>query len=94
MKKEGTHISSYTSHAVVLIALLSLTAVSVIITGWHIGAFTVAIALIIASIKVSTVIYNFMHVKHESRFIKLMVLGVFFVYTLVIVITFIDYYLR
>jgi cytochrome c oxidase subunit 4 len=94
MKNEGTHISSYTSHAIVLIALLVMTAVSVLITGWHIGAFTVAMALFIASIKVSIVIYNFMHVKYESRFIKLMVIGVFVVYALVILITFIDYYLR
>lgn len=94
MKNEETHISGYTSHVIVLIALLILTAISVLVTGWHIGAFTVAVALTIASIKVSIVIYNFMHVKYESRFIKLMVIGVFFVYALVIIITFIDYYLR
>jgi len=94
MKHDETHISSYTSNAIVLIALLVLTTISVLATGWHIGAFTVALALIIASIKVSIVIYNFMHVKHESRFIKLMIVGVFTVYALVIIITFIDYYLR
>jgi len=94
MKDEETHISSYTSNAIVLIALLILTTVSVLATGWHIGAFTVALALLIASIKVSIVIYNFMHVKHESLFIKLMIIGVFTVYALVIIITFIDYYLR
>jgi len=94
MKDEGTHISSYTSNAIVLIVLLILTTVSVLATGWHVGAFTVALALIIATIKVSIVIYNFMHVKHESLFIKLMIIGVFAVYALVIIITFIDYYLR
>lgn len=94
MKHNETHISSYTSNAIVLIALLVLTAISVLATGWHIGAFTVALALLIASVKVSIVIYNFMHVKHESLFIKLMIIGVFAVYALVIIITFIDYYLR
>lgn len=94
MKKEGTHISSYTSHAVILIILLALTTISVLATSWHIGAFTVALALIIASIKVTTVISYFMHVKYESLFIKLMVSGVFALYALVIIITFIDYYLR
>jgi cytochrome c oxidase subunit 4 len=94
MKHNETHISSYTSNGIVLIALLVLTAISVLATGWHIGAFTVALALLIASVKVSIVIYNFMHVKHESLFIKLMILGVFALYALVIIITFIDYYLR
>ncbi|MBK7132131.1 MAG: cytochrome C oxidase subunit IV family protein [Bacteroidales bacterium] len=94
MKHNETHISSYNSNAIVLIALLVLTSISVLATGWHIGAFTVALALLIASVKVSIVIYNFMHVKHESLFIKLMILGVFVLYALVIIITFIDYYLR
>jgi len=94
MKHDETHISSYTSNAIVLIALLILTAISVLATGWHIGAFTVGLALLIASVKVSIVIYNFMHVKHESLFIKLMIIGVFALYALVIIITFIDYYLR
>jgi len=94
MKHDETHISSYTSNAIVLILLLVLTAISVLATGWHIGAFTVGLALLIASVKVSIVIYNFMHVKHESLFTKLMIIGVFALYALVIIITFIDYYLR
>jgi len=94
MKNEGTHISSYFSHAVVLVVLLILTTISVTVTAWHLGPFTVAVALIIASIKVRTVITYFMHVKYESRFIKMMITGVFVVYALVIIITFIDYYLR
>jgi cytochrome c oxidase subunit IV len=94
MKKEETHISSYASHTIVLIVLLILTAVSVSATGWHFGAFTVAVALLIACIKVATVILNFMHVKHESLFIKIMISGVFVIFALVVIITFIDYYLR
>jgi cytochrome c oxidase subunit 4 len=94
MKKEEVHITSYASHATVLIALLILTTVSVAATGWHLGAFTVAVALLIACIKVATVIINFMHVKYESLFIKAMIGGVFVLFALVIIITFVDYYLR
>ncbi len=94
MKNAETHISGYYSLAIVLIALLILTTVSVTATGWHLGPFTVALALLIASIKGATVIINFMHVKFENLFIKLMVSGVFVLYALVIIITFIDYYLR
>jgi cytochrome c oxidase subunit IV len=94
MKHEDSHFSGYFSLTVVLLILLILTTISVTATGWHLGPFTVALALLIASIKVATVITQFMHVKFESLFIKLMVSGVFFVYALVIGITFIDYLLR
>ncbi len=94
MKTEESHISSYTSHAIVLIILLILTTISVSVTGWHFGAFSVVVALLIASIKVRTVITYFMHMKSESLFMKLMVTGVFTLYALVIIITFIDYLFR
>jgi cytochrome c oxidase subunit IV len=94
MKNGDIHISSYASHAIVLIILLTLTFISVSVTSYNLGAFSVTIALVIASVKVATVIANFMHVKHESLFIKLMISGVFVLYALVIIITFIDYHLR
>jgi cytochrome c oxidase subunit 4 len=94
MKNEETHISSYSSHAIVLIVLLALTFISVLVTGFHFGAFSVAIALIIASIKVRTVLTHFMHLKFENLFLRLMVTGVFALFALVIIITFIDYYFR
>jgi cytochrome c oxidase subunit 4 len=94
MKNEETHISSYSSHAIVLIVLLTLTCISVLVTGFHFGAFSVAIALIIASIKVRTVLTHFMHLKSENLFLRLMVTGVFVLFALVIIITFIDYYFR
>jgi cytochrome c oxidase subunit IV len=94
MKQEEAHVSSYFSHAVVLVFLLTLTTISVLATGWHLGALTVAAALVIASIKASTVITYFMHMKFESLFLKLVITGVFVLYVLVILITFIDYLLR
>jgi cytochrome c oxidase subunit IV len=94
MKQEEAHVSSYFSHAVVLVLLLTLTTISVLVTGWHLGALTVAVALIIASIKAGTVITYFMHMKFESLFLKLLIIGVFVLYVLVILITFIDYLLR
>ncbi len=94
MENENTHVSSYSSLAVVLIVLLVLTFVSVTATSFHLGAFAVAAALIIASVKVATVITYFMHVKFESLFMKLMIAGVFVIFALIIIITFIDYLLR
>lgn len=94
MKEDEIHISSYSSLATVLVILLILTTVSVMVTGWHLGAFTVAVALLIACVKAATVLTYFMHLKFENLFLKLLVAGVFTLFTLVIVITFIDYLLR
>jgi cytochrome c oxidase subunit 4 len=94
MKNEEPHISSYSSQAIVLVVLLTLTTISVLVTGWHFGPFSFAVALIIASIKVRTVITYFMHMKTENLFMRLMVTGVFALFALVIIITFIDYFFR
>ncbi len=88
------HISSYTQHILVLLVLLFLTFITVAVTEIHFSTFSVGVALIIASVKGGTVLTYFMHLKYESMFLKLIVLGVFVVYALVIILTFIDYLLR
>jgi cytochrome c oxidase subunit IV len=94
MSTEKPHISSYTSHAVVLVVLLSLTAFSVTMAELHLGALSVAVALLVASVKGSTVLTWFMHLKYESLFFKIMVAGVFLMYLLIIVFLFFDYLFR
>jgi cytochrome c oxidase subunit 4 len=94
MKDNEVHKSSFASLAIVLVTLLTLTTISVSMAALHLGALSVAIALIIAGIKVRTVITYFMHIKFEKLFLKLMVTGVFVLYGLVIIITFIDYAFR
>lgn len=94
MNEGNQHISGYFSLAVVLVFLLILTTLSVFITEIHLGAFTVAGALILASIKGFTVLSYYMHLKFESLFLRLMIAGVFIIFALVIIITFIDYLLR
>ena len=94
MKDEKNHISTYRSLVTVLVILLALTAISVLVTGIHLGPVTVAVALLIASVKVAIVITQFMHLKFENLFLKLAVSGVFTLFALVIVITFIDYFFR
>jgi cytochrome c oxidase subunit IV len=94
MKNKESHITGYPTYAYVLIILLALTTISVAATGYHLGAYTVALALLIASIKVATVISYFMHLRSESLFLKVAVSGVFLIFTLVIIITFFDYLFR
>ena len=94
MRDEKNHISTYRSLVTVLVILLALTTISVLITGIHLGPVTVAVALLIASVKVAIVITQFMHLKFENLLLKLAVSGVFTLFVLVIVITFIDYFFR
>ncbi len=94
MNNDEKHISSYQSLIVVLVILLFLTTISVLVTGFHLGALTVAVALVIASVKVFIVITQFMHLKFENRFLRFAVAGVFALFALVTIITFIDYFFR
>jgi cytochrome c oxidase subunit 4 len=94
MKNDEKHISSYASLTVVLVILLFLTTISVLVTGFHLGAFTVTVALIIASVKVFIVLTQFMHLRFENRFLRLAVIGVFGLFALVTIGTFIDYFFR
>jgi cytochrome c oxidase subunit 4 len=94
MKQEAKHISSFSSLAVVLAILLVLTTISVLATGFHLGPFTVVLALAIACTKVAIVLTQFMHLKFENMFLRLAVTGVFVLFALVVIITFIDYYFR
>ena len=94
MKEHKDHISSFTLNWTVLLVLLMLTTLSILAINFHLGAFTVALALLLASIKVSIVLTYFMHLKFENLLLRAMVGGVFLLFAIVIVITFIDYYNR
>lgn len=94
MKNHDDHITSYSLNWTVLLVLLILTTISILAIKMHLGAFTVALALILASIKVTIVLTYFMHLKFENLMLRLMVGGVFLLFAIVIVITFIDYYFR
>ena len=94
MKNHDDHISSYMLNWTVLLVLLMLTTISILAIKMHLGAFTVALALILASIKVTIVLTYFMHLKFENLLLRLMVGGVFLLFAIVIAITFTDYYFR
>jgi cytochrome c oxidase subunit 4 len=94
MSTEKHHISTYTAHGTVLTILLLLTALSVAMAELHLGALSVAVALLVASVKGTTVLTYFMHLKYESLFFKIMVSAVFVMYLLIIVFLFFDYLFR
>ena len=94
MKNHDNHISSDAANLKVLLILLILTTLSILAIKIHVGAFTVALALLLASVKVTIVLTYFMHLKFENLLLRVMVGGVFLLFAIVIGITFIDYYFR
>jgi cytochrome c oxidase subunit 4 len=94
MKDHDNHISSDSLNWTVLLVLFILTTISILAIKIHLGAFTVALALLLASVKVTIVLTYFMHLKFENLLLRLIVGGVFLLFAILIAITFIDYYFR
>ena len=94
MSEETVHITPYRTHAWVLIALLALTVVTITVTWIDLSALTVAVALLIATVKVYIVLSYFMHLKFESTLFRVFVCMVLLIYVLVILFTLSDYMFR
>lgn len=94
MSEEKHHVVPYRVYLLVLIALVALTFSSIWITSIELGEFTVAGALILASIKSYLVLIYFMHLKYDKKYIGAMVGFVFAIFLVVIIITFLDYLYR
>jgi cytochrome c oxidase subunit 4 len=94
MEEQKTHIVPYRTFLFVLMGLIALTLTSVAVTQISVGTFTVAIALLIATIKSSFVLRIFMHLKFENKLYSVVVFGVVLLIALVIFITLLDYIYR
>jgi len=90
-QEESHHIVSYADNIKVWIALLFLTWLTITVayvTG------SVAIALIVATVKAGIVLAYFMHLKFESRILTILLLVTMTVFSGFIVLTFFDFALR
>lgn len=77
-----------------LITLLAFTFITITVTWIDLSALTVAVALMIASVKAYIVLTYFMHLKFESSIFRVFVAMVLLIYVLVIVFTLSDYLFR
>lgn len=59
----------------VLAALLTLTAVTVFVSGIDLGILNIWVSLLIASTKASLVLLFFMHLKYETAMLKIGFVG-------------------
>jgi cytochrome c oxidase subunit 4 len=88
------HIVSPMQYAMVFGALLVGTALTVIAAEIDLGAMNPVIALAIACTKAVIVILFFMHVKYQSKLVKLTVASGFFTFLVLITMTLSDYISR
>jgi cytochrome c oxidase subunit 4 len=88
------HIVSPLEYCLVFGALLVGTAITVVAAYIDLGPFNPVIALAIACTKAVIVILFFMHVKYQSRLIKMTVGAGFFTFLVLITMTMCDYVSR
>lgn len=72
------------------VGLMILTVATVAVSKVDLGYMNVIVALGVASIKASLVIFFFMHLKYENWIIKGMVLTAFIILAIAIGLTFVD----
>ncbi len=94
MANNTTHTIEYRTLSKILLVLLFLTFVTIGVTSFHLGPFTVTVALLIAGLKSFLVLSNFMHLKYESLLLRILVAMVFVLFFVIVLITFIDYAYR
>lgn len=94
MSKEKNHIVPLSIYVFILLALVVLTFTSIGITSIELSELTVAGALLIATINIFLILTYFMHLKFDKSYIRVIVGFVLAIFIVVIVITFLDYYLR
>ncbi|MEO6909953.1 MAG: cytochrome C oxidase subunit IV family protein [Edaphobacter sp.] len=90
----GHHIVTPKTYIMVYITLLFFTGLTVVAAYVDLHIFNPIVALAIASTKAVIVILFFMHVKYQSRLIKLTVAAGFFSFFILSTMTLSDYMSR
>ncbi len=93
-KNHTTHIVGYGTYFIVWLALISLTAITVTVSGISFGGITIIIALLIAIIKSTLVLNVFMHIQFDDVVFKIFVAVGVLTLLSAIVLTFFDYLFR
>jgi len=90
MTDDHSHIVPYRTFILVWVALLILTAVTVLVAQFNLGALNVWVALGIATFKSALVVAVFMHMKYETPLFKLALLAALAILAIFIGMTFLD----
>ena len=71
----SAHIDSVKTYVLVFLGLIGLTVLTTAVAFVDLGAFSVVVALAIATCKMLLVALFFMHVRHSNALTRLVVLG-------------------
>jgi cytochrome c oxidase subunit 4 len=93
MNQHG-HIESARNYILVFLALIFLTVLTTAVAFFDLGAFNVAVALLIATCKMLLVALVFMHVRHSSALTKLIIVGALLWLGIMIFFTLADFQTR
>lgn len=91
MSNEKHHIVPVKTYLIILGALLVFTLLSIAITQIDLGAFAVLGAMLFAAAKTGLIVAYFMHLKFEKKMYAWFAGIVILTFTIVIVLTFLDY---
>lgn len=79
------HVVEYTTYIGVWLALIMLTALTVAVAGLNLAKLTIVVAIVVATIKTSLVLWQFMHLKFDN-----MVMRIFFAFVVVTFLVFLG----
>lgn len=93
MNNEVKHTETYSKYGVIAIVLLVISALNILIAGSSIPWASVLV-IAGASIQAFIALSWFMHLRHEKLYLRVLVYGIFVLFAIVIIITFLDYKFR
>jgi len=88
------HVTSVTTYVLIFLALMVLTAATVIVANFDLGWANDVVALSIAVTKALLVLIFFMHLRYSTRATVLTAAAGFFWLAILIVLTLNDYFTR
>jgi cytochrome c oxidase subunit 4 len=93
---EEHHIVSYKFNFGIWVGLILLTVMTVLVSvmGINLVAFSVVTALLIATAKTVVVANYFMHLKYDSKILKILLIITMMIFIVFIFLTAIDYITR
>ena len=92
--QEHTHIDSVGTYVKILLALLVATGVTTGVARVDLGAFSVVVALGIATVKMLLVALFFMHIRHSNKLTRLVVVGGLLWLAILLLLTMTDFATR
>ncbi len=90
----GAHVVEYRIFFIVWVCLLALTGLTIWVAGLGLGNFSTFVAMGIATIKASLVLFFFMHLRYEPPLFRIMALVTIITLTVIVLLTFTDIWFR